>query len=464
MSALHVTIIGAGLGGLCLAQGLRRAGIPFDVFERDSAPAARFQGYRLRIDANGFDAIDQCLPDGQAQRLRQHAAVARNGGHFVTPALDDADVVLPPSWHESHTESPTEPAVVRHPAPQQRRNIARAKTHDGAPPGDLSMHRQTLREILLDGILDHVHFGKTFTHTTRTADGQRVAHFEDGTCSVPGLVVAADGTHSRVREHLLPGMTPRDTGNVCFYGLTPVSTALLVLMDSHGEATLMEGSTVVFADGFAVVVDAMLFRRESGTGMYATPNLQNDGTNDSADDAARMPLSPVSDYLYWAFIGPSQALLGREGMAAEASGLVPLAHIDTLTRRWHPHLRSLFAHAVPDTVRTMPVRSTASPLPWQLDGVTGLGDAVHTMSPAGGLGANTALSDAAMLTRHLQAVAAGEQPLAQALTAYERDMCERAREAVRLADAAAAMLNARRAAPHEAAPTSASTSADAVHL
>ncbi|VVD85240.1 6-hydroxynicotinate 3-monooxygenase [Pandoraea iniqua] len=463
MSALHVTIIGAGLGGLCLAQGLRRAGIPFDVFERDSAPAARFQGYRLRIDANGFDAIGQCLPDGQAQRLRKHAAVARNGGHFVTPALDDADVVLPPSWHESHTE----PTAMPRPAPQPRRNIARPKTHDGAPPGDLSMHRQTLREILLDGILDHVHFGKTFTHTTRAADGQRIAHFEDGTCSVPGLVVAADGTHSRVREHLLPGMTPRDTGNVCFYGLTPVSTALLVLMDSHGEATLMEGSTVVFADGFAVVVDAMLFRRESSTGGYATSNLQKDGTdgtNAGTGDATRMPLSPVSDYLYWAFIGPSQALLGREGMAADASGLVPLAHIDTLTRRWHPHLRSLFAHAVPDTVRTMPVRSTTSPLPWQLDGVTGLGDAVHTMSPAGGLGANTALCDAAMLTRHLQAVAAGEQPLAQALAAYERDMCERAREAVRLADAAAAMLNARRAAPQEAAPTNASTSADAVHL
>ncbi|ALS58569.1 FAD-dependent oxidoreductase [Pandoraea norimbergensis] len=453
MSALHVTIIGAGLGGLCLAQGLRRAGIPFDVFERDSAPAARFQGYRLRIDANGFDAIDQCLPDGQAQRLRQHAAVARNGGHFVTPALDNADVVLPPSWHESHTESPTEPAVVRHPAPQQHRNIARAKTHDGAPPGDLSMHRQTLREILLDGILDHVHFGKTFTHTTRTADGQRVAHFEDGTCSAPSLIVAADGTHSRVREHLLPGMTPRDTGNVCFYGLTPVSTALLVLMDSHGEATLMEGSTVVFADGFAVVVDAMLFRRESGTGLYATLNQQDDAADGGTNAAARMPLSPVSDYLYWAFIGPSQALLGREGMSADASGLVPLAHIDTLTRRWHPHLRSLFAHAVPDTVRTMPVRSTTSPLPWQLDGVTGLGDAVHTMSPAGGLGANTALCDAAMLTRHLQAVAAGEQPLAQSLAAYERDMCERAREAVRLADAAAAMLNARRTAPSESAPT-----------
>lgn len=452
MSALHVNIIGAGLGGLCLAQGLRRAGISFDVFERDSAPAARFQGYRLRIDDNGVDALDRCLPPAQARGVREHAAVARTGGRFVTPTLENAEVVLPPSWHDSHIEPGTAT-----PPPKTR---APKKPRADDVHGDLSLHRQTLRELLLDGILDRVHFGKGFTHATAaTADNQRVAHFEDGTCSAPGLIVAADGTHSRVREHLLPGMAPRDTGNICFYGLTPVSTALLVLMDRHGEAALMEGSTVVFADGFAVVVDAMLFRRPQEIASRAATTAV-DSRRNGTGDAARMPLSRVSDYLYWAFIGPSHTLIGRDGLPPDAAGLAPLARIDTLTRHWHPHLRSLFSHAVPDTVRTMPVRSTASPLPWQLDGVTGLGDAVHTMSPAGGLGANTALCDGAMLAEHLQSVASGKQSLAQAIAAYERDMCERAREAVRLADAGAAMLNARRAAPHETAHTA----ADAVHL
>ncbi|MGC7406204.1 FAD-dependent oxidoreductase [Pandoraea pneumonica] len=452
MSALHVNIIGAGLGGLCLAQGLRRAGISFDVFERDAAPAARFQGYRLRIDDNGVDALDRCLPPAQARGVREHAAVARTGGRFVTPSLENAEVVVPPSWHDSHIESD---AVSPPPKPHVRSKARADDVH-----GDLSLHRQTLRELLLDGILDRVHFGKAFTHaTSATADNLRVAHFEDGTCSAPGLIVAADGTHSRVREHLLPGMAPRDTGNVCFYGLTPVSTALLVLMDSHGEAALMEGSTVVFADGFAVVVDAMLFRRAPGNASLDTHRAV-DARRRGPGDAARVPLSRVSDYLYWAFIGPAHTLLGRDGMSPDAAGLAPLARIDTLTRRWHPHLRSLFSHAVPDTVRTMPVRSTTCPIPWQLDGVTGLGDAVHTMSPAGGLGANTALSDAAMLAEQLQSVAGGTQSLSRAIAAYERDMCERAREAVRLADAGAAMLNARRAAAHETVHTA----ADAVHL
>ena len=49
MSTFKVLIIGAGLGGLCLAQSLRQANIDFEVFERDSSPWERPQGYRLHL-------------------------------------------------------------------------------------------------------------------------------------------------------------------------------------------------------------------------------------------------------------------------------------------------------------------------------------------------------------------------------------------------------------------------------
>jgi 2-polyprenyl-6-methoxyphenol hydroxylase-like FAD-dependent oxidoreductase len=52
-SPINVIIIGAGTGGLGLAQGLNRAGISVGVYERDRTRADGLQGYRVGIDADG---------------------------------------------------------------------------------------------------------------------------------------------------------------------------------------------------------------------------------------------------------------------------------------------------------------------------------------------------------------------------------------------------------------------------
>src|SRR5215469_7735692 len=60
-SSPRVLVIGAGLGGLCLAQGLRKAGVEVAVYERDAGLAVRTQGHRVHIDSRGEQALRQCL-------------------------------------------------------------------------------------------------------------------------------------------------------------------------------------------------------------------------------------------------------------------------------------------------------------------------------------------------------------------------------------------------------------------
>jgi salicylate hydroxylase len=81
-----------------------------------------------------------------------------------------------------------------------------------------SVSRITLRQVLLSGIEDVVHFGKTFTHYFVRDDGKIVAEFADGNYTIGDVLVGADGGASRVRHQLLPHAQRIDTGVVGIAG------------------------------------------------------------------------------------------------------------------------------------------------------------------------------------------------------------------------------------------------------
>ncbi|HEY9027956.1 MAG TPA: FAD-dependent monooxygenase, partial [Burkholderiaceae bacterium] len=90
-------------------------------------------------------------------------------------------------------------------------------------------------------------------------------------------------------------------------------------------------------------------------------------------------------------------------------------------------LRTLFEQGDIRTLAVLPVRSSPPEIAaWSPGPVTLLGDAVHAMSPAGGVGANTALRDAAALARAM----AGERSSLTAVSAYETAMRAWARAAI----------------------------------
>src|ERR1700747_3115000 len=62
VQTIPLLIIGGGIGGLTLAQGLKPAGVSAAVYERDRTLTDRLQGYRVHISPTGSLALHECLP------------------------------------------------------------------------------------------------------------------------------------------------------------------------------------------------------------------------------------------------------------------------------------------------------------------------------------------------------------------------------------------------------------------
>lgn len=368
MSTSNVAIIGAGLGGLALAQGLKSRGISATVYEADPASDSRIQGYRIRIDAQGQQALARVLPPALYQLFRQTASVASTEGRFLDRAGQQANGRQPEGWHRAE------------------------QNPDLAP--DLSIHRQTLREILMCGLEGSICYGHALEGYHRESEGRvglRFTHTAEASCR---LLVGADGVNSRVRAQLAPDAVPADSGYLCLYGKSALTA----------DKALYEGTNVLFCDGFSAIVDEMRFRQDF-TALAAKAGC--DGR-----------LTQAEDYLYWALIGPGSRLA------------VPFGSLSL-----PPALQKLMESTRPEHTATLPVRYGNPNIAWQPGNVTLLGDAVHAMSPAGGIGANTALRDAADLATALHGK--GLSGIAD----YERLMLARGNAAVADSAIAAARLS-----------------------
>jgi 2-polyprenyl-6-methoxyphenol hydroxylase-like FAD-dependent oxidoreductase len=193
-SSFHVLIIGGGVGGLCLAQGLKKAGISVAVYERERTPSDRLQGYRIHIEPQGNLALYACLPSDLFEIYRATAGNPGNGLRIVTEQLQEISFFPNPTYAVSNPD------------------LAELS---------LAVSRITLRKVLLFGLETLVHFDKTFTHYQETPDGKITAFFEDGSSAVGDVLVGADGGHSQVRTQLLPQALRVETGVVAIMGKLP---------------------------------------------------------------------------------------------------------------------------------------------------------------------------------------------------------------------------------------------------
>jgi len=170
VSGLRVAVAGGGLGGLCLAQGLLKAGVDVTVYERDADLAVRRQGYRLHVDARAGRALEQCLPP-------EHFAVFRATCGDASTRLTVMSERLRVLSEQGSTGSGADPYA----------------------PATLStsVNRQTLREVLAAGLDGRLVFGSELVRYEAGQDGVRL-HFAGGRQAEADLLVGADGVNSAV--------------------------------------------------------------------------------------------------------------------------------------------------------------------------------------------------------------------------------------------------------------------------
>jgi 2-polyprenyl-6-methoxyphenol hydroxylase-like FAD-dependent oxidoreductase len=370
---MKVAVVGAGIGGLTLAQGLVRAGIHVSVYERDHALDSRGQGYRLHLHA--ATALEACLPPDL------YALCVATAGQPST------QITVMTGGLRILRRSDVNPASL-----------------------STSVNRQTLREILAARLAGVIEFGRTCAGFSQDADGVQI-RFADGARRDADVLVGADGVGSPIRRQYLPQLEVAETGSLCVYGRTPLTEQTRPLV----PAAVWNGFTAIIGGAVGMATGVLDFR-------------------EAPDEAARrlapdVRLSAVPPYLMWALTAQAGAFAASADDGTDAARLH--AVVMRAVRRWHPDIRRLVELASVEETTLVPVWSAVPIDAWPSSRVTLLGDAVHAMSPSRGSGANTALRDAALLAAELAAAARGEKDVVRAIGDYEREMVAYGFEAVR---------------------------------
>lgn len=373
---LEVVISGGGIGGLALAQGLRRRGHRVRVLERRLGPRT---GFRLHMNADGGNALEALLPPELYALYQQ------------TSRTD-------PRKEQLHILDP-------------RLKTIAARPHIGPPndrePRHTAVHRGTFREILSAGLEDVMEEAEVVGSDVR---GDRaVAILADGREVEGDILVAFDGLNSPIREQLLPDVQVVDTGIQSIFARTPLTPEIAA------------GLSPQLFDGFVIVFGPQLF--ENGVLAVGAYEPRQEVASAARRLGAGPELTPVEPYIMLGGSVP-RSLLDELGIDAETAGPDELHRaLRALVRGWSPEIVGLVDRAEPETAFWTPMRRLTISEPWAPSRVTFGGDAIHAMPPSLGAGANLALRDARLIMEALDRVEASGD-VVPAIAHYETQMRE----------------------------------------
>lgn len=357
MTTFNIGIIGGGIGGLSLAQNMKKNGIDTNVtvFERDPSPTFRNQGYRVTIHPSGETHLRACLPDALYEKFRA------NSYRWDSFRMMD-------KYERLLVDPPAEAILSR------------------------SVDRAMLRSILCSG-LDNVQYGKEFLAYHETENEVEV-RFVDGSIERFDLIVAADGSQSRIRGQKLPEYAElADTGYFDIASKLPWSERTQQLAKELGATAHVE---VLTHTGEALVIIPQFY----------------DGVDED----------PADGYLYWGYIVACNKFNQMTGGAREGQALKGIAM--KLSESYSPLLREMISSTPAEEMTLLHFLTSVKPNAVPTSRVVMMGDAIHSMPPMAGMGANTAIRDANELATRFKAVFDGKMGLFEAIEDYHKVMLD----------------------------------------
>jgi 2-polyprenyl-6-methoxyphenol hydroxylase-like FAD-dependent oxidoreductase len=331
-----IAICGAGIGGLTLAAKLAKMGRRTVVFEARDEGTVENEGVFLTLAPNGMNGL----------RTIGCFDAVRAGG-IDTTGIEILN------------------------AKGKRLGLADQSDHErafGAP--SVTIGRGALAAILLAAARKagaDVRLGLRVSEVVERPNGVRLG-LCDGSWFDSGVVVAADGLRSRVREVVFPEVpSPHFTGLIGTGGMTEVPAGYLP--DTGGVMRMTFGANAFF--GYMKAADRPVYWFNS----YAAGAAEDERRNDPAAYARKIQAMHADD---------------------------PYPNADILRR-------------VERLERNYPVYDMPRLPSWHRGRVVLMGDAAHAVGPHAGQGASMAIEDALVLDACIDA----EQDLSAAFSRYE---------------------------------------------